>query len=397
MPRNHLRDIIGKVTGSGSSYACLALILSLCLRADVYAQNPSLVKRYIASVTRDTADVSRPQALVYPTFGYSPETGIEVGLSGLLLFYHHKDTSNRLSEVTARAFYTLENQYGAFSEHALYADQDRWFFLGEVRFQDFPLAFYGIGPDTEKDREQLVESRQLMVKERVLRKIHRNIFFGVEAEYSKTSDVTFLPPKHPSQLPEEIAGQNGFSNFALGLGLVLDSRHNVLNVRDGYFSELAVLQSIRNFGSTYDYGYLSLDNRYFKSFHKDRVLALQGFYQRNWGDTPFNQLPQLGGPNLLRGYYLGRFRDKELLAIQAEYRYLPLPLGFTERIGAAGFASAGTVGPGEGVPILTGKWKTSAGMGLRVLLFPKKDIYVRWDFAFTNEGQGMYIYIGEAY
>lgn len=172
--------------------------------------------------------------------------------------------------------------------------------------------------------------------------------------------------------------------------------HNRPNVRDGYFSELALLNSSRGLGSDLSFGTLISDTRYYKSVFKNQVLAVQFLGQFTWGDVPFNQLSQLGGPNVLRGYYLGRFRDNNLLAAQLEYRFLPLPLGFTKRIGAAVFGSTGTVSHHYN-DFSIHEFKGSAGAGLRYLLFPKKDIYVRMDYALTREGNGFYIYIGEAF
>lgn len=170
----------------------------------------------------------------------------------------------------------------------------------------------------------------------------------------------------------------------------------MLNVREGYFSEFALLNSSRSIGSDLSFGTLISDTRYFKTVRKDQVLALQLLGQFSWGNVPFNQLSQLGGPNLLRGYYLGRFRDNNLLAAQFEYRFLPLPLNFTRRIGAVVFASTGTV-YNRYDEVSLGDFKGAAGAGLRFLLFPKKDIYMRLDYAVTREGSGFYIYVGEAF
>ena len=41
------------------------------------------------------------------------------------------------------------------------------------------------------------------------------------------------------------------------------------------------------------------------------------------------------------------------------------------------------------------KW--SAGAGARFLLFQKKDIYLRFDYAFTPDGNNFYLSIGEAF
>lgn len=161
---------------------CLVLVLFLVI-GDAYAQKVSAIKRYINGFVLDTADVSRPQQLIYPTIGYSPETNTEIGLSSLYLYYTNRDTTNRLSEIVGRMFYTLENQYGVFVEHALYSDQNSWFFLGELRFQSFPLPFFGIGIDSRLSDEQKVDLTQLVIKERILKKIEGNFFAGLELEY----------------------------------------------------------------------------------------------------------------------------------------------------------------------------------------------------------------------
>lgn len=63
---------------------------------------------------------------------------------------------------------------------------------------------------------------------------------------------------------------------------------------------------------------------------------------------------------------------------------------------AAVFGSTGTVSHHYN-DFSIHEFKGSAGAGLRYLLFPKKDIYVRMDYAATREGNGFYIYIGEAF
>lgn len=96
----------------------------------VQAQRKSALNRYIQGFVQDTADITRPQFIAYPILAYSPETNWEIGLSGLYLFYSKRDTLNRLSEIVAQGFYTIENQYGAFLEHALYSDKNKCFFWG---------------------------------------------------------------------------------------------------------------------------------------------------------------------------------------------------------------------------------------------------------------------------
>jgi hypothetical protein len=355
----------------------------------------SLFKRYINSILMDTSDIARPQFLIYPTLAYSPETSWEIGFSSLYVYYANRDTTNRLSEVNGFTFVTLENQYGLWFDHALYTDQNKWLFLGRVRLQSFPLFYHGIGMDTPEDYTARVDANQIIIKERALRKVGKNFFIGPELDFQRTSSVAFIPRKENSltYLPR---GYEGSNNLGLGIGFVYDSRHNVLNVRDAFFSELAFLRFDKVWGSTFDFSTIISDTRIYRPMGANNVLAAQLLGHFNVGNVPFNQLALLGGESIMRGYYYGRFRDRNQLAAQVEYRFLPLQLGFTDRFGAVLFGGAGTVFP-EFDPRSIKKAVLSGGAGLRFLLFPKKDIYTRLDVAFTQEGTGFYIFIGEAF
>ncbi len=360
--------------------------------SDLKGQN--FVKRYWSNLISDTSDVSKPKLLVYPVVAYAPETSWEFGLSSLYVYYAKRDTTNRLSEVNSFTFFTLENQYGVLIDHANYTDNDKWFFLGGLRFQSFPLFYHGIGIDTPEDYIARVDANQIILKERVLRKVCNNLFVGLEVDYQRLSSVKFIDRGGSGfELPR---GSEGTTNLGFGLGIVQDNRHNVLNVRDGFFSELAFLNYNTAWGSSYDFTALISDTRIYRPMSKNNVLAAQFLGQFNFGDVPFNQLALMGGENMMRGYYRGRYRDNHQLATQVEYRFLPLPLGFTKRIGATVFAGAGSIfdKPAE---FNFSDVIFSGGAGLRFLLFPDKDIYTRIDLAFTEEGTGFYIFIGEAF
>jgi hypothetical protein len=357
------------------------------------AQRPSFIKRYINNLVNDTADIREPQFIAYPTLSFSPETSWEIGLSTLYVYYAKKDTTNRLSEINGFIFYTLRGQYGLLFDHALYSHQNRWSFLGRLKYQNFPLQYYGIGPNTPSEPEATVNTRMLNIKERALKRVARNIFTGVEVDFQQLSKVEFLQKDPTVAKPP---GHEGSANLGFGAGVLYDDRHNVLNVREGAFAELALLHYDKAWGSDYRFTSILSDNRLYKSLSSRNVLALQAYGQFTMGQPPFNQLALLGGESLMRGYYTGRFRDRNQLAAQAEFRMLPLKLGFTKRLGAAFFASTGTVFNKFDALALK-NFVVAGGAGLRFLLFPKKDIFSRIDLGFTKEGTGVYIFIGEAF
>lgn len=348
---------------------------------------------FAAAILMDTASAEKPRFIAYPTIAYTPETSWEFGASALLVYHARQDTRNRLSELNAFAFVTLEKQYGLWLDHALYSDRNDWFFLGRLRYQHFPLRYYGIGPDSPSRHIAVAQGNFLLWRERILRRTWRSFYTGLQIDYQRLDRAHFIWSDPDQQLPLP-SGSEGTANLGLGVGVVYDQRHNVLNVREGFFGELAWLAyrpawlSDRSFTTTF------VDLRYFIPTTPREVLALQGIGVFNRGEPPFNQLALMGGETMMRGYYLGRYRDDNLAAVQAEYRWLPFP--FSRRWGGALFCSVGSVF-GEGTYPDPAQLRLAGGGGLRFLLFPRKDIYTRFDLAFTREGTGMYFYIGEAF
>jgi outer membrane protein assembly factor BamA len=93
--------------------------------------------------------------------------------------------------------------------------------------------------------------------------------------------------------------------------------------------------------------------------------------------VPFYLLPALGGANSLRGFLDYRFRDRDLLMLNAEYRW---PIA--RKIDAAAFYDAGAVAPEASG--LTRRFNRDYGLGVRV--HSDTHMLVRLDVARSNEG-----------
>lgn len=367
--------------------ACCLLPL-LLLSSPSYSQNKAV--QLLNRMFNDTASPEKPKWIAYPTLAYSPETSWEIGIAAALVYYAKRDTTNRLSEASGFSFVTLQGQYGVHFEHALYSDKNKWFALGKVKLQSYPLSYYGVGTNIIGDELAIANANFVLIRERLLRQVHHHWYVGLEVDYEGLSRVRFdwqddYGPTGP------ILGEDGYNNLGLGLGVVYDTRHNVLNVRHGYLSEIGYLWYQKAWGSTNQLTTLFIDNRAFFKINKNRVLALQTIGQFSHGEVPFNQLSMIGGEMMMRGYYLGKYRDENMVAFQTEHRWLPFK--FSKRIGAAVFGGIGSVSPN----LHFDKLLWTAGGGLRVLLFPKRDIFTRLDVGFNPDGYGVYIFIGEAF
>jgi hypothetical protein len=352
-------------------------------------QNPFL--KYVNRIINDTNNLSSPKLMNYPTLAFSPETNWEIGLSSLYIYSANRDLKNRLSEVKAFTFYTLEKQYGIWLDHALYSDQNKWFLLGKARFQSFPLLFHGIGVNTPKEHIARIDGNFTYFKERILREIIPNLYTGLELDIQILNKVSY---QNTTNLFVKPNGGNGSTNVGLGWGLIYNNIHNILNPRKGIFSEWGFISYSSYLGSDYQLSSYLIDNRFYFPIKKNNVLAFQLQGQFSNGNTPFNLLSLMGGESLMRGYYLGRYRDNHMIASQIEYRILPF--SFSKRWGASMFFAAGEVFSSLDKFEIKNLLPT-AGAGLRFLLFPEKDIYTRLDFAFTEEGSGVYFFIGEAF
>ena len=368
------------------------LLLSLLTVQGVVAQSDNLVKRYLNNVLNESGDPSAPKLINYPTVAYAPETSWELGVSSLYVYSANRDLSNRLSEVKAFTFYTLENQYGFWLDHALYTDENKWFFYGRARYQSFPLFYYGIGRETPSEHIALIDGEYTLFRERLLRETLPSLYFGLELDYQGLNRVNYIDTETDFELPE--VGAMGSNNLGIGLGLLYNNIHNAMNPREGLYSEWAFMNYNTAAGSDYNMTTYVIDNRIYRPVKENTVFAAQVYGQFTSGNAPFNMLALMGGESLMRGYYLGRYRDKNLLAGQVEYRILPFE--FSKRWGASMFLAAGQV-YGDEYGFNWDQFLPTGGAGIRDLIFPEKDIYTRIDVSFTEEGRGVYFFIGEAF
>ena len=131
--------------------------------------------------------------------------------------------------------------------------------------------------------------------------------------------------------------------------------------------------------------------RRMKSSRQRHVLALSGYGRFAFGDVPFFGLSMFGAPNNLRGYPVGRYQDRMLLAGQVEYRF-----HLMRRLGLVAFGGVGAVAPDIG-EFRNADALPSGGFGVRYLVAPKNKVNFRVDVAWGKDGDAVYLGVGEAF
>ena len=99
----------------------------------------------------------------------------------------------------------------------------------------------------------------------------------------------------------------------------------------------------------------------------------------------------MGGNQIMRGYYQGRFRDNNQVALQAEYRRQVIPwLGFVL------FGSVGDVAASVDRFDL-GDFKAAGGAGVRLMIDKKDRINIRFDYGLGRDTSGFYFAFAESF
>jgi hypothetical protein len=349
------------------------------------------------SAAVEESDTLKNSFIPLPVVFYQPETGLGFGATAVYSFYlgQEKDAEEGepiLSSTLAPvALYTTKSQIIVALRAELLPIGSPYRFFGEAAFSKFPNKFWGVGNNTPDELEEDYTPIAFGFRAEGLMEMVRDLYFGLSFQYAyrKLSEV------EPGGLLDSGLVPGAEDGDVIGLGLVFayDTRKSVWYPRSASYHQLRATLSDGFFGSDYDYLSLLIDlRRYFWMFNK-HVLALRAVGAGNTSSPPFDLMPQLGGDMMLRGYFQGRYRDLDLLALQAEYRF---PVWW--KFGAVVFGAAGQVQPRLSAFLLN-DFHTSAGLGIRFLLSEDQGVHLRADFAWGigEVTSGFYLNIGEAF
>jgi len=350
------------------------------------------VNAQVTAIANDSLPLpKRNKFLIFPVVARTPETSWNFGFAGTYVFHAHSrsDTVTRTSTIPFGGVYTLNKQLVLGLGANVFFPGEKYWFRMESSFSSFPDRFWGIGNDTPDENEERYDFKQFFFNPVLLRKIYRQVFVGLSYEYQRVYDFSFEPGGQFEVL--DVEGR--FGNYTSGLGLVIsrDSRNNAYSPNKGSLLQFSFTNFNKALGSETAFRVYKLDMRKFVKTSPTHVLAMQAFGTFTSGNLPYRYLPVIGSPTVMRGYYSGRFRDKNLLAFQAEYR---MPVWW--RFGVVGFVGMGQVSDQIG-NLRFDAFKLSAGAGLRIALLQQEKFNLRLDYGFGNKSQAFYIVVSEAF
>lgn len=323
--------------------------------------------------------------VIVPLVMYMPET--HFGAGGLFVhFFRPSKQESRPSSLALVALVTTRAQ-AIFELHPeLYSGPFHAF--GKFEYQRFPDSFWGIGNEAENQAEERYKRNRFRFRGGARYELVKSLYAG---PYNDSMYYSATYPSGGLFETQDFVGEAGGVTVGLGLSVVYDTRDNMFATQRGSSLGLTGLVFNEFYGSEYDFSKLILDIRHFIPLGLEHVLAFHLYGESQAGDVPYYHLAMLGGDELLRGYFLGRYRDKNLLALEAAYRF-PLYWRFSGVL----FAGAGEVArkPDElvNVPV---RW--AVGTGLRYSLNQEERLNLRLDVGVGPGTVGAYFTAREAF
>lgn len=252
----------------------------------------------------------------------------------------------------------------------------------------FPTYFWGVGYDAGNvdDNQTDYQRVRFDVMARFMFRLAENTYLGPVANFQ------FVQARgiNEADAPRFEGCDRNVRATSAGLSFTFDNRDFMLNASRGWFVQLDQTFTPRFFGNDYRYITTDLTLCTYRSVWKGGILAGELHTKLNYGGTPpWCLMSEVGSTSRMRGYYEGRYRDKNILEAQVELRQK-----IHGRHGFVVWAGAGEVFP-RWDELRMGRILPNFGLGYRWEFM--KRVNVRIDYGFTKNGGGFMFNINEAF
>ncbi|WP_430817652.1 BamA/TamA family outer membrane protein [Carboxylicivirga sp. RSCT41] len=344
-------------------------------------------------------DKSTKTLVAVPIISNSPAMKTGFGAMGMLFFRPmKKDTLSPPSLVRVAGLYSTNKSYYFFPMTKLFWGDNRHratLVIGTIRINNDFLY----NQDVE-DLHLVFSELRYFISAEYSRRIINNFYLGMLYLGTQTLYKFDQGTDAENEFTEDFFKQNDIGdNFvsSIGLNLSYDSRDYPYYPTKGLVASIRPKMNATWLGSDNNYVDTDFMFKYYTNLNSQKIfaLALNGGFAA--GDVPFDGYQNYGVRNSLRGYTTGKYKGKNMVAAQVEYRW-----NFYKRWGAVAFAGSGSVWGTEemedGEKVFERHWLPSIGSGIRFTISKAKKVNLRLDFAWGVDGnQGLYFGVMEAF
>lgn len=342
----------------------------------------------------ETVEAALPRSpanelVVVPSPGYNPALGAVLTVIGI---YAYRPTPATAKPWTAGAlaFGSQNRSWGAAAFNRALIDDDRWRISAGAGYIDVRYDYYGIGDSPLQGDPLPLRQRVAVIGGAPLLRVADRLYLGPSLMWRGIRTTCDDVRASGLELSQQLLG--------LGIDGEYDSRDEQYTPRRGWYlqgrwqenrgTELA-LGPFAEPGPDYSLAYLRI-NRY-QPLTAQTVAALRASTQFASADTPFYDLPSLGGRGKDMRGYTGEYRDRVMAAVQAEIRQ-----ELFWRLGLVAFGGAAALAPSYAA-LMDADIHPCAGGGLRFLVATENRINMALDAAWGDLGWTWYLTAGEAF
>ena len=263
-----------------------------------------------------------------PTPQYSLATGFAANVTGNIAFYISHGEGANISNILFGPTYTQKKQILFPIQPSIWTKGNKYYLYGDWRFLKYPENTYGLGGYTLPAYATQLDYYYVRFNQFFLRKIDKDLYGGIGYQLDNHWDIQEInvPSGTVTDFDKYGFSKNSVSS-GIALNILLDTRRNSINPEGGFYGNMVFRQNLVSLGSDRNWESLLIDVRkYFHlSDHSDNIL---GVWSYNWltlsGNPPYLDLPSNGWDtysNTGRGYVQSRFRSKNMVDLEAEYRF----------------------------------------------------------------------------
>lgn len=337
------------------------------------------------------ADVSKGMDWgVVPGPFYTPELGVGVGVAAVGLYRPDRQQHHTpLSTLSFTGFASSTGAFGLGYENYTFLRNDTWRFYLGGELSRKPLYYWGQGYRAGRSHQnkQSYDSGKFSATPQLLYQLRPHTYAGVgwSLAYENASSLQHKSSGSFNRLHQS----RNQLNSGVSLLFSYDTRDFVANPSGGQLLSLAYNAWGPAFGGDHRFDTVNAQYDIYHSINPTTLLAWEVYSRFSSGHVPWTMMSDLGDSHHLRGYFEGRYRDRNVLTSQLELRKK-----LSWRHGVVAWLGAGSMSQQPG-NILDGHWLPSVGVGYRFEF--KKRMNVRLDYGVGKASSGFYFQVGEAF
>ena len=333
-----------------------------------------------------------------PTVGYSLQTNFAIIGFANASFYTVDVPEERASTVLTSVAYTSYGQVIFPINANIWTKNNDFNIVTDWRYMYYPSYTYGLGGYTKPSDGYMIDYSYLRLHQTILKSVADNTYLGLgyDLDYYWNIHEEDLPPGKVTDFQKYGLTKTSVSS-GISVNALYDNRRNTINPDNGLYASIAYRPHYTFMGSDANWASIQADFRkYIKLPGHRNIIAIWNYYWFTFGHTPYLALPSTGWDafvNTGRGYIQGRFRSKNMLYLEAEYR---VDITRNGLFGAAVFANAQSFSEQQ-----SNKFEViapGAGAGIRVKLNKHSGTNLAIDYAFgLNNSRGFFVNLGEVF